>query len=788
MRTISAAQQAVLDSGVQAEHMRLWVRDADGNWRDLTTWPGFNAVLSLTVKGAINDPHATFDATLARSLFALSLSPFMEDSALNRAFDPSNDFEPLLQLNREVKIEAAIVPMDTAPESGDWFEIFQGRIDHVDAASGTDVTIGGRDLGGRLAQAYIKKERVYAFAEDGGDAVSVRIWAPEIPVTAGEYFIPATRGSKDGVEDPGYNKVVKCATSGTTGTVEPVWTTGAGQADGSAAWDYVGTPTITGFDVEEIIANILDDNAGTIGASVNFYVPVSPLWEITEFMRNRGFVLDATRSLATQIGWDLRYLYDEGTSAWRYTLYEPERDSPSVDHVFAAGEYQAPTKLEVDIADLRNSVTVIFKDSTDLYPDGTPKRKEVSDTDAASITKYDQELWSELQEGENGNIDTPTEVARLIAAFLSDCSEPTADMAVPLTRGFPWVELNDYYTFSADNERASGDLSLAVTSWQHSWEGEKLSTTLEVRGKPTLGHKVHLDKEFHHHKPPKNDTHRLQHFHGPRTASPVVEPIIGGARVKISLDNTGKYPLVAPEFEVHVYPISGTTLDDTTLVAVTSSDQLEIANLDPGKTYYKRTVERHYNGAELVRGEPSAEIEFVAGRGKAAHLHQHIEWGRLPLGGGFETWNDDTDVPDHWTTADRFTRTAIRQSGDAGVSGSDWLMYAADLSADEVTTETPFAVERGASYDVSWWVKLVTAATAGEVSLFVRWLDHDQATLSDDLVDAIAFNTIDANWYRRSSTLTAPAGARFGLMVIVRTGAPDASFRLHIDSVRLERA
>src|ERR1700690_2973582 len=129
MRTIPAAQQGVLGAGGQAEYVRVSVKDSGGTFRDLTTYPGFNALVSVKWTEQIDNPHATFDITLKRELFQLSLSPFVQASALNLGFAYPGTFAALLALNRELKIEAAIVAMDTAPSSGDWFEVFHGRIE-----------------------------------------------------------------------------------------------------------------------------------------------------------------------------------------------------------------------------------------------------------------------------------------------------------------------------------------------------------------------------------------------------------------------------------------------------------------------------------------------------------------------------------------------------------------------------------------------------------------------------------------------------------------------------------
>jgi hypothetical protein len=784
VRTITAAQQVVLDSGVSAKHVRLWVKDAGGTWRDLTTYAGFNAVKSVSWKEAVNNPCATFSATLSRELYQLSFSPFMEDSALNREFDPNNDFEPLIAPTHEVKIEVAVVPMDTQPASGDWLEVFHGRIDEVNAASDENVTIDGRDMSGRLAtpHGFIQRERVYAFTSDGG-AVGARVWQPEMTVEAGEYVIPATRGvDENGVEDPGYNKFFKCDTSGITGTTEPVWTTGADQVDGTARFDYVGAPDTGGFPVEDIIQNILDDNFAN---PPTLNVPDSPLWDIRQFQQQREPALDGIVRLAAQIGWDLRQRWD--TDRFKLTLYEPTRVDPDVDHTFSPPEYGKPQKLGVNVATIRNSWKVIIKDRTDLNPDGTPKRKEFVAEDAVSIARYGgpdgDPLYAEIQESETGNIDTETEAARELAAALSDCAEPTAELSVPIMGGFPWVELNDFYTFEADDLRFSTDQSLAVTSWDHVFEGGKLSTKLELRGKPTIGHMRHLDRIVHPDVSVRQRGHEQSHFGGATTPTATIDHIIAGGNIKVDFGmDDNRRDNLRVEYEVHVSTDPDFVPDATTLYTVSQGKDAAYTN-QPGITYYTQSVPRFFNGEEIVRGQPTKKKSFVAGQASAQHLLSTVEWGALPLNNNFQHRFATTGAPDHWTWEHGITR----RTGDGGVSGAVWLRF--DNDPEPTLTSDAFPVERDTAYDVTWWAKLFDAGTGGAVQLAVRWLTDALATISDDVVDTAAFDDaelVDGQWHRRGQAMTAPSGARYARLVVSTAASGDMV--LDIGGTRLERS
>lgn len=783
MRTITAAQQAVLDSGVQADFVRVSIKDSGGTFRDLTTYPGYNAVKSVTWSEKIDDPHMTCEVVLLRELHRLSLSPFMTASALNKGFDPSASFAALIALAREVKIEVAIVAMGKRPASGDWFEVFRGRVDTFDAANGKDLQFSCRGLAGRLAQQFIKVEYVYAFAADGS-SVTLRVWEPQMAVKAGSYVLPASRGTAD----PGFDKFLICDADGSTGTTEPIWTSGAGQTDGSTSWTFIDGTTTAGRPVEEVIQNILDDNKQTGDSTVTLYTPSSPGWDIRQFIQQRTFTLDAIKALSGQIGWDLRSKWRAGTAQFELTLYQPERASPTVVFTFQPGDYGIPDRLAVDIAEIRNSWRVIYADRADLWPDGTPKRKVVEVSDATSIGKYN-ELFAEMQEDETGNIDSVTEATALANAALSDCKEPTAEFSVPLARGFPWVELNDFYTFKANALHFDSDQSLAATGWTQSFEGGKLATKLDTRGKPTIGAQFHIDRSTHPRILPKSSPHQIVQFQGTQTPTLVTSDTVGGTR--ITIDQTEDKHHLPDEFEIHLSKTQGFVPDSSSLVAVTKSKSLELSDLIPATTYYTRAAPRYRNSDRLIRGQPSVETSFIAGQGGAGHLKQDVEWGRLPLNGGFETWNDTTKLPDHWTTTGVFGTNITRQTGNGGVSGDSWLRYVNNFFLGPFLLSTVFTVERNVSYDVGWWVNITTPGSAtGQLQLGLRWLDYLGAFLGDVVADFFLYNAFaSGTWFKRSGVIDAPDAARFAQVFIV---APSSflgtGMETDIDSVRVERA
>lgn len=756
MRAISAAQQAVLNAGVQADWTRVSVKDDGGTYRDLTVWPGFNAVVHVDRNEDINSPDATAQVGLKRTFFKLDLSPFMGASALNKGFDPAGAFGAAIFVGRAVKIERAVTPFGRQPSSGDWFNVFEGLVMDFNVA-GYGIQLNCRaSPSARLSQQYITRERLYSYATVAGVTVPLRIWEANQVYAANEYVLPASRGDAD----PGKDKFLKIVTPGTSGTTEPIWTTGAGQSDGGCVLNYIGVPASGGYPVQQVMQNLLDDNRGIGDSAVTLYTPTSPSWSIFEFLQQRSFTLDALKTLANQIGWDVRPIWRSGTSQFELTLYAPERDSPTVVHTFAPRDYEELKGLALNILEIRNHWFIWYPDSADLWPDGTPKRKQVEVKDDDSIDKYG-DLIAEIQEDQTGLINTSTEANRLANAALSDSAEPTAAISAQLTRAFPWVELNDYYTFSANPAAGfDGDTSLAVTGFKETTEfgtdGKgSVKTSLTCRGKPTIGAKTHIKKTEHPNQKLPAVPHRIVNFQGGKTPTLLFPPTVGGARVLMSV---GVDKLSMPEeYEHHVYDVSGTTLSAATLKTISRDRNIEFADLVGGQDYFHRVVPRVRNAGQLVRAQPSSEQAFTAGRAQAGHIEDGIGLGRYPLNGGFETMQPGRLLPDHWeANAPGFIGTNLVVMTDAnGIGGGRYMkITSAAILAPAMTSAVFPLVNESETHRkaglraVSFWLKNDAGNTTGTFEVQLRLFDKDGAfiSLGDDLIVSMTTNL--GHWTR----------------------------------------
>lgn len=781
MRTISSAQSAVLSGSMRAHHLKVEVKDGGGTWRDLTTYPGFNAVVSVDWGENVDEPHATADIQLARELDAVSLSPWMEDSALNRAFDPANSFSSLLALNREVRVSVAIVAAQSTPASGDWMVVFHGRIDSIDP-SGETVAVSARDLGGAIADAFIQAERVYALAEVGGSPVSCRIWAPSETWVLNEYVIPSeARRSISG--SPRFYKVT---TAGAGGTTEPTWPTSSTVSDGSAVFTYQSTTNPGGgYDVEDIMQGILDDNGLS---SVTLNVPSSPGWEITQYIQDRKPVLEAIRALALQIGWDVRYKWDSGSSTFKLTLFEPDRANTTTARTFSASDYERLSSVRVEKNGIRNKVRVIYGDASDRDPAGNPKRKVKEVSDSTSITAYG-ELFMEIVEGSTSQIDSAAEAETMAQACLDDLKEPTMTHEAELAYGFPWAELGDLYSFSANGRHYSTDQDLALFEVRHSARDGSIRTRFGCRGMASGGfgrwHEVSSRTR-------PSDAHQLTTFEAGSGATLAATPIVGGARLGVTM--TPELKAHGTEFEYHVSASSGFAPDSSTLVTVSKDREAIVNTLVPGQTYYSKIVPLIRNSSKLARAQPSEQASFTAGRANSAHLAPEVSSGLFPYNGGFEHATGDlaSIPPDHWTMGSGVTwGSSSNVYYGTDPDGGRSLVLRQSSSTGQ-TKSALFPIQRNARYNLDMTYKTSGAnASVATFNVVVNFFKDSMGTASDTLASrthAITNGTLGI-WTRPTTirNQSVPSDANFVQIVFERSTAV-ADYQIEISEVWFTRS
>src|SRR5688500_17535137 len=101
-----------------------------------------------------------------------------------------------------------------------------------------------------------------------------------------------------------------------------------------------------GTAVETVMQSILN---ATLGAGVvTLYTPASPGFNIRPYTQQKEPLMDALRTLADMIGWDVRYRWDAGTSTFRLTFQAPPRTKTVPDRTFGPSRILNVGKLTID--------------------------------------------------------------------------------------------------------------------------------------------------------------------------------------------------------------------------------------------------------------------------------------------------------------------------------------------------------------------------------------------------------------------------------------------------------
>lgn len=232
-----------------------------------------------------------------------------------------------------------------------------------------------------------------------------------------------------------------------------------------------------GIALETVMQTVLNDWA----AGVSLYTPTSPSYLISPAFRNqRQSVMDALLVLAQLPGWDIRYKWDSGTSAFRLTLYQPDRTKTIPDYTLGSADYIGISTLDLELTDVRNLLIL-------SYPTVTGVRATATVSDATSIIRYGgpsaRPRFLYIQEPDNSPVNTSGEAATLLAAALADLKDPKAQVEAELPFFWP-VELGDLLRFKANGIHFDTDQDWAVVSIKHSLSRNHHRTILRLRGKP----------------------------------------------------------------------------------------------------------------------------------------------------------------------------------------------------------------------------------------------------------------------------------------------------------------
>lgn len=518
MRTISAAHSVLYDIGHYQTQVRVKVEDGDGTLQDLTDFKGYDWVEAGSWGEDIDSFGMTAEIQLTREIFDDSMAPLVEGTRVN--LNSGGSYDPLLDLTREVVIEAATLPLGVEPDSGDWVEQFRGQIDSIEWSKET-VTIQCRDQSATLIDRWVETIAVYG---------------------------------------------------GTSGSPQ---------------------------DVEDAMQDILDAELGS--GAVSLYTPTSPGWAITEFESEHQSIKDQLQMLADMIGWDLRYKWDSGTSAFRLTFYEIDRSNTTPDHTFGPDDYEDVTKMQLDLSRIRNVVQVSYQTGND-DDSGEPVVATYESTDATSIAAYGRR-WMAITEEASSHIDTSTEAQAMSDACLADLKDPVAWQSVRLVGFFGEVELGDLYTFTANGRHYDQDTDLAVIGYRHSFDVNDIWTEITSEGSKPKGSVNRWYEKF-----AIKGLSKTQDTSGPDIGSITATEVPGGVAVDIPAVRdalNGGRPVTRAE--IYVGTSSGFSPSASTYWGKTSDRSVFIPmddiSVPAGETVYVKVIgvdERNNKGATIA--------------------------------------------------------------------------------------------------------------------------------------------------------------------------------------------
>lgn len=237
---------------------------------------------------------------------------------------------------------------------------------------------------------------------------------------------------------------------------------------------YSTTPV--GTAIQTVMQQIIDD---VFGAGVHvLYVPVSPAFNIVKYRQQRMSVMDALQDLVQLIGWDVRYKWDDGTSAFRLTLSEPPRTKTVPDYTFGPNAYIDIGQLGIELTNIRNVIEIKFRDSNDNGNDAT-----VTVSDAPSITKYGRRYFYMQENSATSPIDTAAEATTMITAALADLKDPKAEQGKNAPLFWP-ADISDLYRYSPNGVHYNTSQDWAVVEFDHEIAADHFRTNFKVRGGP----------------------------------------------------------------------------------------------------------------------------------------------------------------------------------------------------------------------------------------------------------------------------------------------------------------
>ena len=471
---------------------------------------------------------------------------------------------------------------------------------------------------------------------------------------------------------------------------------------------------------------------------------------------------------------------------------DPGRTTTTPVYTINQDLYREVESLELSDGDVRNQVRVWYSDAADRDSTGSPKRKFVFVQDSNSAKKYGIR-YMEVAEASSSNIDSQTEAQRLAEAALNDLKEPVVQASIVLPY-MHHLELGDLIQLGGNNEDFSSSYNAAITSVAHSFsapdeDGQfERSTTLGLRFAGPVSQALGwLEVEARPGQAPTAPESKLS-----TPASVLVERTEGGVTVAFAIpqdrDSLGNVRFF--DAELHLGDTSGFTPSSSTLAAVVRGNKFTLGNLLPGRTYYVRVVARDIKGN---LSEPTTATLYTVPYISPYQLQPTISYNRLPVNGDFEAQTFPNTAPDTWEAlyypwGQYWVMDTGAYSGKYSLllkAGSPNGYLPGQLFAE--LKSQPFTAVPGQVYLLR--VNVYSNKTSNRDTnynapfVYFDWLDANNNIVG---FGGYLAPTTAGQWLTTERAVTAPAGTRYGRVVIRRDhGDIDAIWQF--DSVNVDR-
>jgi hypothetical protein len=474
-RTITAAERSYVASLRSGHFSKLEIQDADGVYRDYTTYLKTDWFTGATIEESQDQSTMTLNATLLRSTGTLSLSPFNAASLVNR--NGAGSYATAIDAWRKWKLSVAVCRAGYPPTGTDWKEMCQGRIDTIEW-SGELITITGRGEEAVLLDFWIATERSYG--SGGGVAIETTIQSQIDDNLGSAVYTLSTPVSPSYLMQPWTQKKDRLFPSITAVSDLPGFVTrfrydssnvfrltlfqpNRSATPGSEVWT-VGADEITAY------RKIAIDKQG-----------------IRNFIKGRY----AHPTLGTQT---VISPWQAGVGTVSCAAGVATFSSSQAAFIKTTG-----SKTEIIVAGISYTVntfngttgaTLVSQLSTGGVPTFGATAFTLHDTisgsgngSTSSIDRFgrnDLEIDLSFQT----QVTDGTKAQAMMDAIRSDTEFPPCEQEIELP-GFWFVQLHDYGRFLANGVHYDSDLYAAVTRIRHDITDGTIKTTLGLRGKPS---------------------------------------------------------------------------------------------------------------------------------------------------------------------------------------------------------------------------------------------------------------------------------------------------------------